>query len=345
VAYLEGACTSCQCCLDTIGCGMSWYDWLTGSQENGHGFSAGLGTQGWNGQRPTSARSQAKHEPAERVLVRVYDLGTTLLTHPHNGISKRYGAFHTGVEVFGQEWSFGMSNDWRTGVHWCKPGKNTDHTFRETLAMGHTKVTREEFVKMITDMKREWTGPTYSLLTRNCHHFSDELCRRLGVAGLPAWVNDLAGVGHASASFIDTAYNSMSITDALYAVKSGMLLTIEGVPRCIMGRQRGETTPQDPFLDKEQGTAAAAQGPPVAYRDLSQGELYNMDPFRMRLHTYALKDMPPCHGDLVYPAEGEAVIVFHTMGNQPPISRESTEDGYEHDGVAAPNHPEHRDLM
>jgi len=269
---------------------------------------------------------------AERVLVRVYDLGTTVLTHPHNRISKSYGAFHSGVELYGQEWSFGMSDHPSTGVHWCKPGKNGDHTFRETLAMGHTKVTFDEFRALIIELRKEWTGPTYSLLTKNCHHFSDELCRRLGVARLPSWVNDLAGVGDATASFIDTTYNSMSITDALYAVKNGMLLTIEGVPRCIMGRRR-EHTPQDPFLDEGQGTANA-QAPPLAYRELNHDELYNMDPLRMRLHTHALKDLPPCHGDLVYPAEGTAVIMFHTMGNQPPISRESTEDGY-----AAPKLP------
>jgi len=323
---------------------MSWYDWLVGGQEDGDGYKAGAGPpQRWNAQRAMSVPGHARPQHVERVLVRVYDLGTTVLTHPHNRLSRSYGAFHSGVEVFGQEWSFGMSDDWRTGVHWCKPGKNSDHTFRETLAMGHTKVTRDEFVKMITELKREWTGPTYHLLTRNCHHFSDELCRQLGVARLPSWVNDLAGVGDATATFVDTAYNSMSITDALEAMKSGMLLTIEGVPRCIMGRRRGEHTP-DPFLNEEHGTHVG-QGKPLAYRELNQEELYNMDPLRMRLHTHAMRDMPPCHGDLVYPAEGEVVIVFHTMGNQPPISRESTGDCYEHAGAVAPNHPGHRDLM
>ena len=37
----------------------------------------------------------------ERVLVRVYDLGQAMLTRVHNQLTKEYGAFHTGVEVYG----------------------------------------------------------------------------------------------------------------------------------------------------------------------------------------------------------------------------------------------------
>lgn len=260
-------------------------------------------------------------EPCERVLVRVYDLGTTILTHPHNALSRSYGAFHTGVEVFGREWSFGMSEDWRTGVTWCPPGKNPDHTFRETLAMGYTKCTFVDFTHILNEMKQEWKGSSYSLLTRNCHHFSDALCLRLGVGSLPPWINDLAGVGDATASAFDKVYSSVSISDAFYTVKSGLYLTIAGVPECLRGRRRPDLQP-------------------IADEDSDDPD----DP--RELHGLALREMPPARGDLVYPAQGEATIVYHTMGHpqgerrsslDPPDCRERhPHSGQEHAGEAMP---------
>ena len=80
-------------------------------------------------------------------------------------MTRSYGAFHSGVQVFwlmrnillfflcwvsrgseeiqvisqvyGREWSFGMTlDDVSTGVTWNPPGKNEDHSFRETISMG-----------------------------------------------------------------------------------------------------------------------------------------------------------------------------------------------------------------
>jgi len=115
----------------------------------------------------------------ERVLVRVYDLGRTFLTRWHNKVTKSYGAFHTGVEVYGREWSFGMTFDeWSTGVTNNPPKQNPDHSFRETLSMGYTHCSPQEAMRIIEDMKRSWRGCHYNVLSKNCHNFSDELCER-----------------------------------------------------------------------------------------------------------------------------------------------------------------------
>eukprot|EP00928_Gymnodinium_smaydae_P053872 TRINITY_DN37773_c0_g1_i1.p1 TRINITY_DN37773_c0_g1~~TRINITY_DN37773_c0_g1_i1.p1 ORF type:complete len:333 (+),score=71.35 TRINITY_DN37773_c0_g1_i1:117-1001(+) len=153
----------------------------------------------------------------ERVLVRVYDLGNSFVTRGMlNRMTKSYGAFHTGVEVYGREWSFGMTlEEGITGVTWNPPGQNPDHTFRETLSMGYTSFSSTQVERLIEVMMQEWRGSSYQLLTRNCHHFSDEFCKRLGVVGLPPWVNSLAGSGAATANFIDSADSGYDGGEAL----------------------------------------------------------------------------------------------------------------------------------
>lgn len=156
-----------------------------------------------------------KHK--ERVYLRVYDLGQTVLTRGVlNRVTQSYGAFHTGVEVYGREWSFGMTmDDVSTGITWNAPGQNTDHSFRETLSMGYTTLSQMQVQQLIKDMKWAWRGCTYNLLTRNCHHFSDTFCQRLGVMGVPAWVNTLATSGAGVAEWVDSADSGYDGGEAL----------------------------------------------------------------------------------------------------------------------------------
>ena len=44
-------------------------------------------------------------------------------------------------------------------------------------------------------MEKDWVGPSYDLLKRNCCSFCNEFCVNLGVGPLPGWVNGLAGTG------------------------------------------------------------------------------------------------------------------------------------------------------
>lgn len=153
----------------------------------------------------------------ERVLVRVYDLGQTVVTRGLlNRVTQQYGAFHTGVEVYGREWSFGMTfDDMSTGITWNPPGQNCDHSFRETLSMGFTSLSPSQVLRLIEGMKYEWRGCTYNLLTRNCHHFSDVFCQRLGALSLPSWVNTLATSGAGVAEWVDSADSGYDGGEAL----------------------------------------------------------------------------------------------------------------------------------
>ncbi|CAK9066699.1 unnamed protein product [Durusdinium trenchii] len=207
---------------------MSWFRWLVEAQDEEEASIAQLGNKrrpgrpvrSCNPSIPTPSPPQYEASPtlarslkvatlpgrpqAERVFVRVYDLGKTFLTRWPNMLARDYGAFHSGVEVYGMEWSFGMTLDsWSTGVAANVPGHHPDHTFRETLSMGCTNLSQGQVAEVLKDMTAEWKGRTYDVLTRNCHHFSDELCRRLGVAPLPPWVNQLAGGAASAAGVIE----------------------------------------------------------------------------------------------------------------------------------------------
>jgi hypothetical protein len=46
-----------------------------------------------------------------------------------------------------------------------------------------------QVLDLIRELEREWTGPDYSLVAKNCVHFSARLCAKLGAAPVPPWVN------------------------------------------------------------------------------------------------------------------------------------------------------------
>jgi len=177
--------------------------------------------------RPKSSLPKEDRVYRERVLVRVYHLNKTVITRALNRNFKSFGAFHTGVEVYGREWSFGMTfDDWSTGITWNPPGENPDHTFCETLSMGYTTLSPTQVWQLIEEMKTEWRGCTYHLLSRNCHHFSDSFCQRLGVNRIPTWLNDLAGTGAATVEFLDTADSGYDGGEAISDFFAGMKKSI-----------------------------------------------------------------------------------------------------------------------
>jgi hypothetical protein len=159
---------------------------------NCHHFSEALCSKLGVGRLPAWVKEAEKTQRG-RVVVRVYDLGQTIITRGYNALAKSYGAFHSGVEVYGKEWAFGMNpNQSATGVSWNPPGECPEHSFREMISMGCTTYTPEQVDQILNELMAEWPGVSYDIFTRNCHNFSEELCRRLGVACLPSWVNNLA---------------------------------------------------------------------------------------------------------------------------------------------------------
>ncbi|KAL5142315.1 DeSI-like protein [Glycine soja] len=105
------------------------------------------------------------------------------------------GIFHSAVQVFGDdEWSFGFCEQ-GTGVFSCPSGKNPMYTYRESIVLGKTNFSIFKLNQILRELSREWPGSSYDLLSKNCNHFCDEFCERLGVPKLPGWVNRFANAG------------------------------------------------------------------------------------------------------------------------------------------------------
>lgn len=156
------------------------------------------------GPRPFSTPAHLADEPV-KVTLHVYDIGVP----GHGGGSRGgvaamnkllrllgTGAFHCGIEIHGREWSF-RATDVGTGIFWEQPRRCLGHTYRESVPMGEIRLSEGHVLRLLKLMEGEWWGITYDTLTRNCCHFSDELCQLLGVGSIPAWTTSLASTGDA----------------------------------------------------------------------------------------------------------------------------------------------------
>ncbi|XXG43482.1 hypothetical protein AAC387_Pa01g3509 [Persea americana] len=114
------------------------------------------------------------------------------------------GIFHSAIQVYGdEEWSFGFC-EVGSGVFCCPPGKNPLYTYRESIVLGETNFTNYKVNQILRELSREWPGDSYDLLSKNCNHFCNDFCERLGVPKLPAWVNRFANAGDAALEVAET---------------------------------------------------------------------------------------------------------------------------------------------
>lgn len=151
-----------------------------------------------------SGGADSTSEQGFPVYLHIYDVSreegirrlNTVLAHRLSPL-KFGGVFHTGVEVDGQEWSFGFSaNQSMPGVQPGVPRAHADHTFRQTYQLPcTTRLSAAEIAVVITELREEYPGYDYDLLRRNCCHFADDFCQRLGVGRVPGWVCRLARLG------------------------------------------------------------------------------------------------------------------------------------------------------
>lgn len=141
------------------------------------------------------------------VTLHIYDVGTCSEIKVLNRLLRPLGTgvFHCGVEVFGNEWSYSDTLDGGgSGIFCCPPRGCHGHNYVETVAMGKTAMPELEVLDMINLLESAWQVSDYHLLSHNCCHFCDELCQRLGVGSIPAWVMNLASTGAAIVSTGDT---------------------------------------------------------------------------------------------------------------------------------------------
>ncbi|CAJ1381250.1 unnamed protein product [Effrenium voratum] len=109
------------------------------------------------------------------------------------------GAFHCGVEVHGEEWSFRdvMPGHQDKAIFGCEPRRCRGHRYQESLELGFTYLSKKEVRQLLQLMLARWPGAKYNVLSNNCCHFCDEFCRLLGVGAIPSRLFTLAKLARA----------------------------------------------------------------------------------------------------------------------------------------------------
>ncbi len=114
-----------------------------------------------------------------KVVLHVYDLSQGMassflssmpgLTGGVDGID---GIWHTGVEVFGEEYFYGggiqhMNHFSVIGQYGLSP--------KESIVLGYTKKTKQQLEQFLASIDNRFTPQTYNLLKNNCNNFSFEV--------------------------------------------------------------------------------------------------------------------------------------------------------------------------
>jgi len=130
------------------------------------------------------------------ITLHVYDLLQNPSIQTANGILRVVGsgAYHTALEVYDMEWSYGACEH-GTGVFSCIPGGCAMHHYREAIPLGNIQLSKKDVDRILEKMAHDWQGCQYDILRRNCCHFSAEFGKRLGAREVPRWISSLAGVG------------------------------------------------------------------------------------------------------------------------------------------------------
>ncbi|KAF4654061.1 hypothetical protein FOL47_010160 [Perkinsus chesapeaki] len=185
--------------------------------------------------RPTSIRPSPVVD-GRQVELHVYDLDK-VVSHL-NAVTRAFswGAFHVGVEVYGEEWSFGQTTDPQaTGLCIIRPKSHEVHVYRESVPMGNTNLSRADSVwRLMVTMRKEWLGGSYHILRRNCIHFAKALCLRLGCEKeFPSWIEALPSRTEGLSQTFDVASAHVRALDDWLRISHGFNSLRSSVTRLI----------------------------------------------------------------------------------------------------------------
>ncbi|CAN6306127.1 unnamed protein product [Urochloa humidicola] len=125
------------------------------------------------------------------VYLNVYDLT------PVNGYVywAGLGIFHSGIEVHGVEYAFGAHDYSISGVFEVEPRQCPGFKFRKSIYMGTTCLDPLQIREFMEIQSVNYNGDTYHLISKNCNHFCEDICKKLTGNLIPKWVNRLARMG------------------------------------------------------------------------------------------------------------------------------------------------------
>mmetsp|Transcript_5001 Transcript_5001/g.7641 ORF Transcript_5001/g.7641 Transcript_5001/m.7641 type:complete len:232 (+) Transcript_5001:92-787(+) len=123
-----------------------------------------------------------------KVVLNVYDLG------PYNDMLYQWGmgTYHSGVHVNGREFTFAEG----AGVFSHEPKDVPgDARFREAIELGSFSGSLSEFDGILDELRSQFAGNSYNVLTKNCNHFAEAFVLKLLNKPIPGYVNRLATLG------------------------------------------------------------------------------------------------------------------------------------------------------
>lgn len=158
------------------------------------------------------------------VLLNIYDVSHSGRVQWWNDVFEavKMGAFHVGVEINGQEWSFcqdrGSDPD-QPSIACHPPKRDPGHHYRRTHSMGRTPLSLQDIQRVLQEMSQEYTGGSYDTLSRNCCHYANDLCQRLMLGPIPEEMLRLSNLFAGSFSFVkavvDVPASSASLPDSV----------------------------------------------------------------------------------------------------------------------------------
>lgn len=105
------------------------------------------------------------------------------------------GAYHSSVQIFDTEFSYGAHPYKYSGVIESQPNTNKNLFLRKKINMGESHLKLNEINKIITEIKKKYIGSSYDIFFNNCNHFTNELCIQLLNKKIPNYINRLCNLG------------------------------------------------------------------------------------------------------------------------------------------------------
>jgi len=129
------------------------------------------------------------------VILNVYDVSDGELFQRINKVTTANnnilvgGVFHAGVEIYGKEWCYGVTEYGRSGVAAVHPRTHPQHTYKCSVPYRATDFTAQEVETLLVRLSQEWPGHEYDLLHHNCVSFCNALLHELVAGRVPGWVD------------------------------------------------------------------------------------------------------------------------------------------------------------
>ncbi|MCJ1248400.1 hypothetical protein MMC30_005617 [Trapelia coarctata] len=165
-----------------------------------------------------SLHARKSSAPKTPIHINIYDL---LPPGPISTLLWPLGLslLHTGIVLLDHEYSYGATgpspspapSHSQTGIFHTPPlTPPPGGTHRLTHLQGFTYLSASEIEDIIRDASAKFPGERYNLLSNNCNHFTNYMCKVLTGREMPAWINRAARVGTALPCLVPKEWTTLA---------------------------------------------------------------------------------------------------------------------------------------